>query len=232
MLDATIEANTQRVYRTLFDAIRAGRIEPGARFPNERQLAADHRASRAQVRDALLMLQKEGLIERKVGSGTFLSVRAAQIVERLDAQVDTAADHEHSFAETLEARLIIEPGVAALAARNGSVADFQALREALGAVLEAGDWLSFKQRIYHFSRLYYLASGNDFLLRTFDQIVAARRQYKFDGHRERGRVAAIVRRHAHQQLAAICDAIVSRDERRAETEVARYLSGMVASGGL
>ena len=62
------------------------------------------------------MLQKEGLVERKIGSGTYLSERAPQIIELKDAAVDMSPERSHDFLETLEARLLIEPSIAARAA--------------------------------------------------------------------------------------------------------------------
>ncbi len=172
------------IHSALLEEIRKGRHVPGSQLPNERKLAESFGASRQQVRDALLLLNEMGLISRKVGSGTWLSERAPQIIEQLDADVDVKTPHEHSFLETIEARLVIEPGVAALAARNVSEAHVRLMRDALDAILASGSWLEFKSRIYQFSRAYYVAAGNGFLLRTFDQIVKARMEHKFDGRRK------------------------------------------------
>jgi GntR family transcriptional regulator, transcriptional repressor for pyruvate dehydrogenase complex len=215
----------------LLEAIRKGRYLPGAQLPNERKLAETFGASRQQVRDALLILNEMGLISRKVGSGTWLSERAPQIIERIDADVDVQAPHEHSFLETIEARLIFEPGVAALAARHMSQSHLKLLKSSLDAILGPGSWIEFKSRIYQFSRAYYVASGNGFLLRTFDQIIKGRADHKFDGHRENGEVAEIVRNHTHEQLAQIFRAIADGDEVRAETVTRNYLVAIAASSG-
>jgi len=219
------------IHAELMTGIREGRFQPGQQLPNERQLAELYGSSRQQVRDALLLLQEAGLVKRKVGSGTYLSEDMPAIIERIDAEVDVHAVHEHSFLETVEARLILEPGVAALAARNMSEAHLERLRNALEAVREPANWLEFKSRIYLFARSYYEASGNSFLLWTFDQILAARVDHKFDGHRENGTVAEIVRRHSYDQLQLIFRAIADGDEARAETVTRSYLIGIAASLG-
>jgi GntR family transcriptional regulator, transcriptional repressor for pyruvate dehydrogenase complex len=215
----------------LMEAIRKGRHLPGAQLPNERKLAQTFGASRQQVRDALLILSEMGLISRKVGSGTWLSEQAPQIIERTDADVDIEVPHEQSFLETIEARLVLEPGVAALAARHVSESHVELMKVSLDAILNPGSWLEFKSRIYHFSRAYYVASGNTFLLRTFDQIIKARADQKFDGRRESGVVAEIVRNHTHEQLAQIFRAIADGDEVRAETVTRNYLVAIAASSG-
>lgn len=219
------------IHASLMAAFRAGRHRPGDQLPNERQLAEMYGASRQQVRDALLLLQESGLVTRRVGSGTYLTQNAAAIIERIDADVDVLAAHEHSFLETVEARLVIEPGVAALAAGNISGTSRAALSAALEAVREPANWIDFKSRIYLFSRSYYEASGNKFLLRTFDQILKARVDHRFDGHRENGAVAEIVRRHSYDQLSVIFAAISGGDEARAEAVTRAYLIGIAASVG-
>jgi DNA-binding FadR family transcriptional regulator len=222
-------STAQDIQADLMAAFRDGRYPPGGQLPNERQLAEHYGASRQQVRDALLILQEAGLVTRRVGSGTYLSDNAPALIERLDAEVDVHARHEHSFLETVEARLILEPGVAALAARNITDASRARLTAALQAVREPASWLDFKSRIYLFARAYYEASGNSFLLWTFDQILKARVDHKFDGHRETGAVAEIVRHHSHDQLSHICAAIAAGDEARAEAVTRAYLIGIAAS---
>lgn len=221
-----------KINADLMQAIRDGGYRPGAQLPNERQLAAKFGASRQQVRDALLILNEMGLISRKVGSGTWLSEQAPQIIERMDLDVDVKTSHEHSFLEMIEARLILEPGVAALAARHVTETHVKSLSAALEAVRSPGNWIDFKAQIYHFARAYYVASGNSFLLRTFDQIIKARADHKFDGHRENGEVADIVRNYSYEQLAQIYRAIADGDEVQAETVTRRYLISLAASSGI
>ncbi|MCA3573956.1 MAG: FadR family transcriptional regulator [Aestuariivirga sp.] len=224
--------SASEINAALMQAIREGRYRPGAQLPNERQLAEQFGTSRQQVRDALLILSESGLISRKVGSGTWLSGNAPQIIERLDADVDITAPHEHSFLETVEARLMMEPGVAALAARNVSEDHVATLRMSLDAIRAPCNWLEFKSRIYQFSRAYYVAANNSFLLRAFDLIAKARADHRFDGRRDNTEVADIVRDHTYVQLSQIFRAIADGDETRAETVTRSYLLGLAAASGL
>ena len=220
---------SDRVYHELRDLIRSGEIAPGARIPNERKLAEMKGASRTQVRDALLMLQKEGLVERKIGSGTYLSERAPQIIELKDAAVDMSPERSHDFLETLEARLLIEPSIAARAAEAPTKSFRRDLDASLERILRAPTWLQFKEEIYAFARLYYQEAGNGFLLWTFEQIVSARRSNNFDGERDQAPVANLVRKHFHDRLSKIAEAIKSEDPKQARTEVEAFLVGMAAS---
>ncbi len=56
----------------LLDRIGAGEFRPGDPLPSERQLAADYEVSRITVIQALKALEREGVIERRQGQGTFV----------------------------------------------------------------------------------------------------------------------------------------------------------------
>jgi GntR family transcriptional regulator len=56
--------------RDLHTAISAGEHRPGTLLPGENELAATHGVSRATVRAALGLLEREGLVERRQGAGT------------------------------------------------------------------------------------------------------------------------------------------------------------------
>ncbi len=56
--------------RDLQTAISSGRHAPGSLLPGEIELAESHGVSRATVRAALSLLEREGLVERRRGAGT------------------------------------------------------------------------------------------------------------------------------------------------------------------
>jgi len=61
----------------LRDAVRSGRLRPGARLPSSRHLAADLRIARNTVADAYGQLIAEGWLESRTGSGTWVAERPA-----------------------------------------------------------------------------------------------------------------------------------------------------------
>ncbi|WP_342446983.1 GntR family transcriptional regulator [Azorhizobium doebereinerae] len=67
----------RRLYLLLRDRILSGEARPQTRLPSEPTLAVDYGVSRVTVRRALDELEREGLIERKPGSGTFVSGKTA-----------------------------------------------------------------------------------------------------------------------------------------------------------
>ena len=65
----------RQVYAQLRDAIECGELRSGARIPAERTLARALKVSRNTVEAAILALEAEGLVERRVGSGTRVTDR-------------------------------------------------------------------------------------------------------------------------------------------------------------
>ena len=69
----------RRLYRQIADQIRAlirtGEFKPGSRLPPERDLAKQLGVSRPSVREALIALEVEGLVEVRIGSGIYVRGR-------------------------------------------------------------------------------------------------------------------------------------------------------------
>ncbi|CAN1525798.1 PhnF Transcriptional regulators [Rhabdaerophilaceae bacterium] len=65
-------SKTQRIYLLLKEQILKGAVPAGHRLPSEPQLAASHRLSRVTIRRALEGLERDGLIRRQSGAGTFV----------------------------------------------------------------------------------------------------------------------------------------------------------------
>src|ERR1043165_8400057 len=77
-------ATPSLVYRSLLKGIHERRIVPGARLPNERELARQLKTSRTAVRSALSMMERQGLVRRRVGSGTYVTDDAHEGFGKMD----------------------------------------------------------------------------------------------------------------------------------------------------
>jgi len=124
-----IEAiSSKRLYRQIADQlaelVRRGEFKPGDRLPSERDLSQQFNVSRASVREALIALEIDGLIDVRVGLGVFVNAAPA-------ANSQTAALGEPGPFEVLSARYLVEGETAALAARDGSARDHARIRETL-----------------------------------------------------------------------------------------------------
>lgn len=66
---------TRQVYLAVRESIASGGFDAGDPLPGEQALAATHHVSRITVRRALAELEREGLIDRRRGAGTFVNRR-------------------------------------------------------------------------------------------------------------------------------------------------------------
>ncbi len=110
MAEVPLRAN-DRLYMDLARKLTAELVEGnypiGSRLPAERELAAQHEVSRPTVREAIIALEVQGLVEVRIGSGAY--------VMRLPNDGDVPGFGMSAF-ELTEARLLIEGEAAALAA--------------------------------------------------------------------------------------------------------------------
>lgn len=122
----------RRLYRQIADQLRAlidaGEFAPGSRLPAERELAQQLGVSRPSVREALIALEVEGVVEVRMGSGVY--VQPPRAVRAGSGAGALAADAEGPL-ETIRARQIVEGELAALAAQVATPALVAALEEAL-----------------------------------------------------------------------------------------------------
>ncbi|HTC92536.1 MAG TPA: GntR family transcriptional regulator [Terriglobales bacterium] len=63
----------QRIQGTIRERIESGQLKPGDAVDSERELAKIHHVSLMTARHALAELQREGLVERRRGAGTFVA---------------------------------------------------------------------------------------------------------------------------------------------------------------
>ena len=105
---------SRRLYRQVADQMRGlierGELAPGSRLPAERELAQKLGVSRPTVREALIVLEVEGFIDIRMGSGIYVTARPAPAA---DAPPE---DFEGPF-ELLRARAVVECAIAEEAAR-------------------------------------------------------------------------------------------------------------------
>jgi GntR family transcriptional repressor for pyruvate dehydrogenase complex len=113
----------EEVMLQLAELIRKGRFRPGDRLPAERDLAAQLKVSRATLREALRAMQLQGITQSRRGAGNYMTGGNAQ---DLALALDQLALHD-----IFELRLLIEPSIAALAAKRATPDDVSKLEAIL-----------------------------------------------------------------------------------------------------
>lgn len=103
-----------------------GEWEPGSKIPSENELAELFGVSRITVRQALQKLNALGLIETKLGDGSY--VRKLDIGDSMNALIPVMYLGDQSDAQVFEFRLIIETGCTRLAVQRATQADIDELK--------------------------------------------------------------------------------------------------------
>lgn len=119
------------------DKIRSGDLAVGDRLPSERDLAAQMRISRPTVREAVKMLSEAGVLEVRRGQSGGIFVRSELVPREL-----LRSGWEMRVSEVsgvLEARRLLEPRVAQLAAVHATDADFARMRATIDRQRELAD---------------------------------------------------------------------------------------------
>ena len=137
--------NVDRVSQVIVDQIkmliRDGRLQPGDRLPSERELCQRFGVSRVTVREALRVLEANGLLAIRVGAhgGAFLTSPSAERLSK--GLADLISVSPLTAANVTEARTIVELGILPLAverATGDDVADLFAMVGEAERALEAG----------------------------------------------------------------------------------------------
>lgn len=160
-----------RKYRSVADTLRdmlaANRWQVGERMPAERALSEELGVPRATVREALIVLEVEGLLEVRHASGIY-------VCETTSKSEDDLPDDLSPF-ELLRARQVLESAIAANAALNVTGEQIEAMREALFQeerdIMERRGSYEGDQR---FHQLLAEATQNDALVATMEQLWAMR----------------------------------------------------------
>jgi DNA-binding FadR family transcriptional regulator len=122
----------RRLYRQIADQLRTligkGEVAPGARLPAERDLARQLGVSRPSLREALIALEVEGLLDVRVGSGIYVTPAKG----RGSAFEINGASGPF---EVIRARWMIEGECAALAAKHGTPTQLRAIKRAHAELL-------------------------------------------------------------------------------------------------
>jgi DNA-binding GntR family transcriptional regulator len=199
-----IASVVDQVYAAIRERILSGALERGARVHQE-DVAAELGVSRTPVREALRRLAAEGLIEMRTNRGA----RVADL-------------SESDMREPYEARLVVEPGAARLAAQRTPPQPLARMRRAIGAQRKA---IPDVERSFAANRDFHIAlveaSGNAFLLQFVEHLWVARIGAAIYEHQaetpERMRLDA----DEHEQ---ILDAISAGDARAAESLTRRHIA--------
>jgi GntR family transcriptional regulator, transcriptional repressor for pyruvate dehydrogenase complex len=180
------------------------KLWPGDKLPSERELAEMLRVSRGSIRDAIRSLELMGLVEPRQGTGTI--VRAVSAEPLANPFANALKRRKELVSELLDFRKMLEPSLAARAAKHASAEEVLEMEEILRRQEEKqrlGDAAVAEDAEFHYNVA--LASDNSVILKVLDILmdllrdtrarslqVEGRPQKSLSGHR---RILAAIKRH-------------------------------------
>lgn len=213
--------NSIVVRARLMELIESGSLSPDGRLPTERDLCTQLLVGRRAVRLALEALEAEGLIWRRQGKGTFAGqqpdptgVLAAAIVG------------ETTPMEVMEARLHVEPVLAALSARRALPGDIERMRHLARRTHEARGTDSVELWDAALHRLIARTAGNRPLMTMFSMLDEVRATASWRELRSRARSLDTLK-VSNREHHAIIDAIESGNAVKAHSAMTAHLATLM-----
>lgn len=193
----------EQIATALRQAIAAGKLRPGARLP-EVQIAREMGTSRAPLREALIQLEREGLVIRQPNKGTFVADLTEDLVR-----------------EVASLRGVLEGFAAGLAVKRLTQADFGRLETILKEMLmvaRRGDFPRMVEWDYQFHEYIVRASGHRLLYETWVGMDQKIRVYLSATNLMYADMKAVVQGHL-----PILQALRRRDPQRAGRVMAEHM---------
>src|SRR5258708_554191 len=221
----------EQIVQQIEESVLNGTLKPGDQLPAERELAQRLGVSRTAVREAVKALREKGLVEAYSGRGTFVTDGTSQAA-RQSFDLMVKIGQQEGAPHLAELRLILEPGIAALAAVRVEEEDLAAMREAVAVMDRAqDDPEAYIEADLDFHLALAETVANPLILSLIDSIVGLLREqrikiFNVEGGPQRGQV------HHKRILEAMerRDAEMARTAMRAPLEQVREDAQASSSG--
>ena len=145
--------------------IADGTLAPGGKLPAERELAESFGVSRSSLRQALKVLEIMSVISQRVGDGTYLNTGASSILA--ESMEFLILLNGISFDELMEARLIVEPELAARAAERATDQQIASIGRELDSMRASGGQRLLVHHDLLFHQAIFQAAGNRLCAQMF-----------------------------------------------------------------
>jgi DNA-binding FadR family transcriptional regulator len=203
---------------TLNELLTAGRFGQGTQLPPERELALQLGISRRLLRRVLERLEATGKIWRHRGKGTFVGGRPPS-----EPDYDPTSDRASNPVEVMEARLELEPTLAALAAMRATSEEVRHIEWCLARSRSATDLETFELWDGTLHRAVAQAAHNSLLLAVYDMVNTARSR-AFWGRLQDAAVKRSGLEAIAQQHRAFVDAVIQRDPAEARRRMYAHIT--------
>jgi DNA-binding FadR family transcriptional regulator len=209
-----------RVAKDVSARIASGEFALGERLPSERELALAHGVSRPTIREAVIALELDGLVEVRKGVGVFVTARSPRGGEAATADVGPF--------ELLEARRAIEGEACALAASRIRDDDLNDLERLLHEINYSADVLASEDADRRFHLRIAEVTGNSAMHAVVEMLWDTRdRSPQYRLLTDKAHEAGVV--PGEDEHAKILDALRSRDVDGARAAMRSHISRVLDS---
>ncbi len=208
----------------ILSLIEEGLLKIGDRLPGERELVEQLGVGRASVREALRILEAQGVLEVRPGRGAFITGKPADITAGIEGIRRWFQDHADEILEMLEVRSALERQAANLAARRANTAQIEGLNRILEEAqryVAEGNFQKAGYLDHEFHRELANASGNKMLTQLIDSTIEALISPRRSIQQLPGRAELSMREHRQ-----IVNAIAREDPEAAEAAVEKHIASV------
>ncbi|TDD40727.1 FadR family transcriptional regulator [Nonomuraea terrae] len=217
MSEVTRPTLSDALTERMLELIRSGGHRPGDRLPSTRELSQRFAVTTPTLREALRRLEATGAIEMRHGSGIYVGAAIERLVLPNPNMREIRAAQ---LLELLDARIVIEPPLAAMAAGRAAEEELTALKQALATAGRhlGGDDAELHDANMSFHRATARMAGNVVLHEVIDALLTVH------GPEQREILQLFDdRRRDHEEHLAILAAIEARDAAQAEELMRAHL---------
>jgi GntR family transcriptional repressor for pyruvate dehydrogenase complex len=211
------------VAEQLQKAIISGALPEGDRLPPERELAERFQASRTSVQQAVHTLELMGLVTIRRGSNGGAFVTKPDFIKVSNMMQAMLCANQFDLVELYQARLVIEPGIAEIAARVATPEDVATLRASINAtrnpIIRSGSHPHIGRNFHY---LLACATGSELLVMLASSLLGLAQAARVPHRPSSGHHRA----HSHD---CIVDAIERRDGEAARRYTAEHLMDLLKS---
>lgn len=205
---------SERIADGIVAIIRSDGLAPGDALASSRQLAQRFEVTTPTVREALRRLEAVDVVRFRHGSGTYVG---DGLDRRLLGNPHPPVADPRSVLELAQARLVLEPPIAAAAATHRTEADLERLEQAADNALVPQEGLS--RPAVHFHAALAHASGNPLLGETVQSLLTLRMLEQVEI-----RSRYLDRDQDHREHRGILDAVRAEDAGATEALVREHLT--------
>jgi DNA-binding FadR family transcriptional regulator len=221
MTEPVIDLSADILSRSIESIVARRKLGLGSKLPTERELASELGQTRHAVRRALDRMEEQGKIWRHVGRGTFVG----RAPEPDPHDVGVMLNHT-SPRQIVEARQILEPQIAAMAAVHATPAQIEAIADAYRRCASARNMDTYEAADEAFHRAIVAATGNRMLMALHEVLNRARKDVVW-GTLRKALLKPERREYYSNEHGRVLEAIRNRDPVAAGAAMRGHIGTMV-----